>query len=557
MPTCEILFKGGETLQEDLRKYVKSRGWHHWMTVQTSDSGSYDETNILEFLDRHLEKGPEDRPWRILLVDDFGPHKTDAVRRLAWTRKYIVVVHGGGATSVAQTNDTDQNQHVRRMYTEEESYVLLQKSAALAQKVPVLSHEQTINIFGMIWQRDEVHCKAREGYMKTGATVPLEGDDREICREAEIFWKERGMKDKRSSITAAVRHQHQAGRLPWTFDTVYNGDFMKPYPKAGKMDETLAGQFDADWPDDDLPWEEDAPTAPAGHGDGHADSHGDGGDDDGDGGDDDDNGGADGGVGSHGDGDALLDLFDAPGEEAAAVLALAVPDAATDLEQAHHNKVQRLLEQRRQSLELGMTRLLVAIDRELHSEHKRFKGVRQAHPAVVTAMQQRQVAERDLLAKQRADVVALNDKKRSLKDLERDSKDAREKLRALKAEMKQAQRDCDEVFALKTFSLQDLGHGKRNKGDLKKAKKVRHEVLDRMSLLGAGLSAEQTRDYEFFKSHWDDANEAAMAAEWPRKFAELTQHVQDAIAAGDTNAFSKFVHAETERCLSDIPRLRL
>ena len=83
MPTCEILFKGGETLQEDLRKYVKSRGWHHWMTVQTSDSGSYDETNILEFLDRHLEKGPEDRPWRILLVDDFGPHKTDAVRRRA------------------------------------------------------------------------------------------------------------------------------------------------------------------------------------------------------------------------------------------------------------------------------------------------------------------------------------------------------------------------------------------------------------------------------------------------------------------------------------------
>ena len=61
----------------------------------------------------------------------------------------------------------------------------------------------------------EVHCKAREGYMKTGATVPLEGDDREICREAEIFWKERHMRDKRSCIIAAVRNQHQAGRLPY------------------------------------------------------------------------------------------------------------------------------------------------------------------------------------------------------------------------------------------------------------------------------------------------------------------------------------------------------
>ena len=92
---------------------------------------------------------------------------------------------------------------------------------------------------------------------------------------------------------------------------------------------------------------------------------------------------------------------------------------------------------------------------------------------------------------------------------------------------------------------------------MKNAKKVRHEVLDRMSLLGAGLSAEQTRDFEFFKSHWDDVNETEMAAEWPRKFAELTQQVQDAITAGDPNAFSKFVHSETLRCLSDIPRLRL
>ena len=92
---------------------------------------------------------------------------------------------------------------------------------------------------------------------------------------------------------------------------------------------------------------------------------------------------------------------------------------------------------------------------------------------------------------------------------------------------------------------------------MKKAKKVGHEVLDRMSLLGAGLSAEQTRDFDFFKSHWDDANEKVMAATWPQKFAELAQQVQDAICVGDPNAFSKFVHSETLRCLYDIPRLRL
>ena len=97
----------------------------------------------------------------------------------------------------------------------------------------------------------------------------------------------------------------------------------------------------------------------------------------------------------------------------------------------------------------------------------------------------------------------------------------------------------------------------KNKTELKKAKKIRHEVLGKMSLLGSGLSAEQTRDFEFLKSNWDDVNEAALGAAWPEKFAELTQKVQDAIAAGESNAFSKFMHSETLRCLSEIRRLRL
>ena len=149
-PTCEILFKGGPTLEARLRKYVRQKGWSEWMTVSCSDSGSYSEAEILAFLDKHLEKEPEDRRWRVLLVDDFGPHKTDAVRRLAWERKYVVVVHGGGATSVVQTNDTDQNQHVRREYTELESIELLLQTSTMEKKIPVLTHEKTIDMFAKI-----------------------------------------------------------------------------------------------------------------------------------------------------------------------------------------------------------------------------------------------------------------------------------------------------------------------------------------------------------------------------------------------------------------------
>ena len=531
-PSCEILFKGGEKLQEDLRRFVKMKGWHHWMTIQTSESGSYNEINIIDFLESHLEKGPADRPWRILLVDDFGPHKTDAVRRLAWRRKYIVIVHGGGATSVAQTNDTDQNQHVRRIYTEEESHVLLHKSATLAQKVPVLDHEQTIRIFGEIWQRDDVHCKARDGYTKTGATVPLEGDDREICREAAIFWKERHMGDKRHEIIGAVRHQHQAGRLPWGYGTIYSEAFMTPYPKRGCMDETLAGQFDAGWDMDDKPWSDDG----AGHGDGDANADGNDGD------------GADGGTGDHGDGHAKI---------AAAVSAVVVSDAASALGQTHHDTMQNLHEQRQHCVKMGLVGVLVAVDDAIHKEVKRMKGVRATHPAVVTAMMQRQVAERGLLAKQRADIAALNAHKQTIADMQRQAKHSKEALAAIKAEIKQAKRDYDNIYAIKTFSLEDFGYGKTSKTDLKKAKKLRHEVLDKLSLTGAGLSAEQTRDFDWFKTNWDNVNET-FEDDWPTKFAELTQGVQDDITKkGDTTAFSKFMHAETLRCLQGIPRLRI
>ena len=55
-PTCEILFKGGPSLELNLRKYVRKKGWSGWMTVATSESGSYSEAEILAFLDAHLER---------------------------------------------------------------------------------------------------------------------------------------------------------------------------------------------------------------------------------------------------------------------------------------------------------------------------------------------------------------------------------------------------------------------------------------------------------------------------------------------------------------------
>ena len=68
----------------------------------------------MAFLKKHLEAWKEGRDWRILLADDYAAHATENVEALCWSRGYILLIHGGGATPVSQTPDTDLNEHVRR-----------------------------------------------------------------------------------------------------------------------------------------------------------------------------------------------------------------------------------------------------------------------------------------------------------------------------------------------------------------------------------------------------------------------------------------------------------
>ena len=59
-------------------------------------------------------------------------------------------------------------------------------------------------------------------------------------------------------------------------------------------------------------------------------------------------------------------------------------------------------------------------------------------------MQQRQAAERELLARQRAEIVALNENRKSVADAERQGKEATEKLAAITAELKQTKTDIEQ-----------------------------------------------------------------------------------------------------------------
>ena len=114
-PYAEFMFKAdGGKIELRLREHCRSRGYGSWVTVATSEKGSYKEADILAFLERHLPDMTPSWRWRVIMSDDFGPHKTDNVWRLCWSRGYKMIPHGGGCTPVVQTADTDLNQHVRR-----------------------------------------------------------------------------------------------------------------------------------------------------------------------------------------------------------------------------------------------------------------------------------------------------------------------------------------------------------------------------------------------------------------------------------------------------------
>ena len=259
-PYAEFMFKAdGEVLQAQLREHLRSRGYGSWASAATSEKASYRGGDILEFLDVHLPAMTQSRQWRVAMADDFSAHKTDIVFRLCWRRGYVLVPHGGGATPVAQTPDTDLNQHVRREYTARESAHIIEEMRR-GVGVPKTKHTKCIDLMMEVLSDPKLHLHAADGYKKTGANVALDGtEDHMIVREAGEFFRWLTLREKINREVDTVRHEVRAGRLRWTCEDVRS--LIQPYPKR-KGDEVLQcigehHQLDSA----DEPWQDEAAVA--------------------------------------------------------------------------------------------------------------------------------------------------------------------------------------------------------------------------------------------------------------------------------------------------------
>ena len=172
------------------------------------------------------------------MAGDHGPHLSATVERIMWSLGYAYFTLGGGVTAVQQTVDTDLNQSLKRDYIAAESVELMWQMME-GKTVPIIRQKQAIDIMVKVLKSRERHLQAADGYVKTGWLCSLdnaEGDNL-ICREAGVFWKELGMREKVNAAVEEVREEVKHGRLSWCLEDVKR--LKVPFPEVHEVDAVL------------------------------------------------------------------------------------------------------------------------------------------------------------------------------------------------------------------------------------------------------------------------------------------------------------------------------
>ena len=102
-------------LEKRLWERVRSRGYGPWVSVMTSEKGSYRQADVLAFLDRHLPKVDEERSrrWRIIMADEGRALRfvlisdTHGMHRKLDMPDGDILVHAGDFTRFSRREDAE------------------------------------------------------------------------------------------------------------------------------------------------------------------------------------------------------------------------------------------------------------------------------------------------------------------------------------------------------------------------------------------------------------------------------------------------------------------
>jgi len=239
VPGTELLFCGGEVIKKQLGETLADLracgACVDWISVATSDSGSYRTEHFLDFLDKHLLPWSPSRKWRILMFDAAKAHLDDAVRRSAWQKGYVCIPQGGGTTSVTQVNDTDLHQYISQEYQELEMMQCIDQAEIDSFALPQRGRDACVRDWHTVWKRPSMHALAAKGFKKRGHSNKLDGtEDHLLIGTAGNLWKKLGMSDKRPLVVSDIEEGVRTGELHWTYEMV--NSIIREFPHRGQLD---------------------------------------------------------------------------------------------------------------------------------------------------------------------------------------------------------------------------------------------------------------------------------------------------------------------------------
>ena len=262
--------KGGDEILRFCEEYISQTPVFQEQGVQfkvaTSNSASMRVEHVLDYLNWMLpllRRSFGGGSWGIILCDAYRAHMADAIIRLAWQYKFVVVFVGGGATGVVQVNDTHLHGPLSRDYLDREMTCMFEAMQVDPNGSPGRTRYQCLFDLMTVWKREALHRRSSEGFLDNMLSNALDGsEDHKASSECGGFWKELNMDHERTRAIQDVCDEWEAGRLDWSFDTVQG--LIEPFPLRGHMD--FYEEFQDDEGDEDVagdaPWNDNEGPSP-------------------------------------------------------------------------------------------------------------------------------------------------------------------------------------------------------------------------------------------------------------------------------------------------------